>query len=340
MGDDGPSLSDRAAALARAARGVPGNLPVPNPIKRRTLQRAVAGKDVLITGGSAGIGEALAGIVGEAGARVLLVARTRETLEVVASRIRERGGEAHVYPADLSDLDEIDRLADDVLADHGGVDILVNNAGRSIRRSIALSYERMHDFERTMQLNYMAPVKLILRFLPGMRERRGGHIVNVSTVGVQANVPRFAAYVASKAALDAFSRSIASEIVDDRVAVSTVYMPLVRTGMIAPTDHYRYFPTLSPEEGAEMIADAIIHRQKKVSTTLGRLSELTYATVPRVQDAVVNAGYKLFPDSPAATDIHTIDRAPETEPPPEAGSPEAPSTEQRVFSRLTRGVYW
>ena len=334
-----PSLTRRASAVAKVARGVPGNLPVPNPFDRRTLERAVAGKRVLITGASAGIGEALAGQVGAAGATTLLVARTREKLEAVAERIRADDGEAHVHPADLADLADLDRMADEVLDEHGGVDVLVNNAGRSIRRSIALSYERMHDFQRTIELNYYAPVKLILRFLPGMRERRSGHIVNVSTMGVQTNVPRFSAYVASKAALDAFARSIASEVVEDRVAISTVYMPLVRTEMIAPTSHYRYFPALSPDEAAEMVADAIAKRQKKASTMLGRMSEVTYATVPRVQDAFVNAGYKLFPDT----------RASKPKPEPGAAAAEAqdaaadetePSAEQRAFSRLTRGVHW
>ena len=339
MASEGPSLRGRASAVARVAREVPGNLPIPNPFERRTLDRAVGGKVVLVTGASAGIGEALALKVGEAGARVLLVARTREKLETVAERIRSGGGDAHVHPADLSDLDDIDRMADEVLAAHRGVDILVNNAGRSIRRSIALSYERMHDFERTMQLNYLAPVKLVLRFLPGMRDRKSGHIVNVSTMGVQTNVPRFSAYVASKAALDAFSRSIASEIVEDRVAISTVYMPLVRTEMIAPSNHYKYFPALTPDEAAEMIAEAITKRQKKASTTLGRLSEVTYATVPRVQDAVVNAGFKLFPDTKAARGADAPEKAIEKGGPPldEEGEP---SPEQRAFSRITRGVHW
>jgi short-subunit dehydrogenase len=314
---------------------VPGNLPIPNPFDRRTLEKAVRGKRVLITGSSAGIGEALAYRVGEAGGTVLLVARTREKLEAVADRIGETGGEAHVHPADLSDFDDIDRMAEEVLTEHGGVDVLVNNAGRSIRRSIALSYERFHDFERTIQLNYLAAVKLVLRFLPGMRERRSGHIVDVSTMGVQTNVPRFSAYIASKAALDAFARSIASEIVEDRVAISTVYMPLVRTEMIAPTDHYRYFPALSPDEAAEMVADAIAKRQKKASTALGRMSEVTYATVPRVQDAVVNAGYKLFPDTKAAKkDESEADGARGAEPGDDG------TAEQKTFARVTRGVHW
>jgi short-subunit dehydrogenase len=330
-----PSLRKRASAVARVARDVPGNLPVPNPFSRRTLERAVDGKRVLITGASAGIGEALAHKVGEAGGRALLVARTREKLDAVAERIREAGGEAHVHPADLSDFDDIDRMAEEVIAKHGGVDVLVNNAGRSIRRSIALSYDRFHDFERTIQLNYLAAVKLVLHFLPGMRERRSGHIVDVSTMGVQTNVPRFSAYIASKAALDAFARSIASEIVEDRVAISTVYMPLVRTEMIAPTDHYRYFPALSPEEAAEMVADAIAKRQKKASTTVGRLSEVTYATVPRVQDAVVNAGYKLFPDTKAAKKGE-----PEADGAPEAEPGDDGTAEQKTFARVTKGVHW
>ncbi len=328
-----PSLSSHVSAFARVARELPRNLPIPNPLQRRTLERAVGGKVVLITGASSGIGRALALQVGEAGGEVVLVARTRERLEEVAERIRGSGGAAHVNPCDLSDLEATGSMADEVLAEHGHVDILVNNAGRSIRRSIARSYERIHDFERTMQLNYLGPVQLILKLLPPMRERRSGQIVNVSTMGVQTNVPRFSAYIASKAALDAFSRSIASEIVDDRVAISTVYMPLVRTPMIEPTDHYRYFPALSPEQAAGMVCDAIVHRPKKASTVAGRFAEVSYATVPRVQDAIVNAGYKLFPETGGPTQAR--DR-----PAADGAEAEAPTAEQKAFARATKGIYW
>ncbi len=271
--------------------------------------------------------------VGAERGEVILVARTKEKLDEVAGEIAAGGGLAHVHPADLSDLDEVGRVADEVLAAHGRVDVLVNNAGRSIRRSVAGSYERIHDYQRTIELNYLGAVQLVLKFLPGMRERRSGHIVNVSSMGVQTNTPRFSAYVASKAALDAFSRSIASEIVDDRVAISTVYMPLVRTPMIEPTAHYRYFPSISPEEAADMVADAIVSRNKKQSTLGGRISEVSYATVPRVQDAIANAAYKLFPESSSAKPARE-------EPPPEGGDGEEGSVEQKAFARATRGVHW
>ena len=147
-----------------------------------------------------------------------------------------------MYAADISDMESIDRLLERVLADHRNVDMLVNNAGRSIRRSIALSYDRFHDFERTMQLNYFGAVKLIIGLLPHMRERGSGHIVNVSSIGVQTNPPRFSAYVASKAALDAFTRVVASEVIGDGVTFTTIHMPLVRTPMIAPDEDVRRLP--------------------------------------------------------------------------------------------------
>jgi short-subunit dehydrogenase len=322
-----PSLSQRASFLARFAREVPANIPVPNPFERRTLEKAVGGKFVLITGASSGIGRALALKIGAAGGEAILVSRTREKLDEVANEIRESGGAAHVHPCDLSEREDIVRMAEEVLAEHGGVDVLVNNAGRSIRRSVAQSYDRIHDYEKTMDLNYFGAVQLILKLLPGMRERRSGHIVNISTMGLQTNTPRFSAYLASKAALDAFSRSIASEIVDDRVAISTIYMPLVRTPMIEPTRHYKYFPALSPDEAAEMVADAIASRNKKQSTLTGRLSEVTYATVPRVQDAIANAGYKMFPDS-----------KPRSQTPDGEGGDG--SAEQKAFARATRGTHW
>ena len=214
---------------------------------------------------------------------MLLVSRTREKLEEVAKQVEERGGTAHVHPADLSDLEDIDRLAKEVLDEHGGVDVLINNAGRSIRRSVEASYDRFHDYESTMQLNYFGALKLILAFLPGMRERKSGHIINVSSIGVQTNTPRFSAYVASKSALDAFSRCTAPEVVGDNVKFTTVYMPLVRTPMIAPTDIYEAFPTLTPEEAAQMLCDAMIDKPKRMASRLGTFGEVLYAISPKTR---------------------------------------------------------
>ena len=184
--------------------------------------------------------------------------------------------------------------------EHGGVDVLINNAGRSIRRSVARSYDRFHDYERTMQLNYFGALKLIMAFLPGMRERKGGHIINVSSIGVQTNTPRFSAYVASKSALDAFSRCAAPECVADNVKFTTVYMPLVRTPMIAPTDMYKAFPTMSPEEAAQMLCDAMIDKPKRTASRLGTFGEVLYSLSPQTMDIVLNTAYNLFPDSSAA----------------------------------------
>jgi NAD(P)-dependent dehydrogenase (short-subunit alcohol dehydrogenase family) len=222
-------------------------------IRRRSLEQAVEGRTVMITGASSGIGRALALKVGAAGGTVLLVARRRDQLEEAKREIEDRGGFAHAYPCDLSDPLEIDRMVAQALKDHGHVDVLVNNAGRSIRRPVSGSYERFHDFQRTMQLNYFGAVRLILDLLPAMREHRSGHIINVSTAGVQTSAPMFSAYLGSKAALDAFSRSISFEVARDGIAISTVYMPLVRTPMIAPTKVYEEWPALTPEEAADLV---------------------------------------------------------------------------------------
>ncbi len=272
----------------------------PDLFRDRSLAGTIKGKRVLITGASSGIGLETALKVGEAGGEVLLVSRTREKLEEVAEQVRESGGTAHVHPADLSDLEDVERLAKEVLDEHGGVDVLINNAGRSIRRSVAASYDRFHDYERTMQLNYFGALKLILAFLPGMRERKSGHIINVSSIGVQTNTPRFSAYVASKSALDAFSRCTAPEVVGDNVKFTTVYMPLVRTPMIAPTGIYDAFPTLTPEEAAQMLCDAMIDKPKRIASRLGTFGEVLYAVSPKTVDIVLNTAYNLFPDSKAA----------------------------------------
>ena len=204
--------------------------------------------------------------------------------------------------------------------------MLVNNAGRSIRRSLALSHDRFHDFERTIQLNYLGAVKLILELLPRMRERRAGHIVNVSTIGVQTNTPRFSAYIASKAALDAFTRVAASETVGDGIAFTTIHMPLVRTPMIAPTRIYDSFPAISPEQAADMICEAIRARPKQINTRLGTFGAFAYALAPKAVDQVLHMAYKAFPDSAAARGERDGD---------------APaSTEQAALAHLLRGVHW
>jgi NAD(P)-dependent dehydrogenase (short-subunit alcohol dehydrogenase family) len=281
-----PGVRPVLHAGLRAARSFGTRIPAAGELLAPSLSRAAGGRLVMITGGSSGIGLATALKLGEAGARVVLVARTPQKLEEAAAQVRKLGGEAFVHPCDLSELEAIDRLVDEVSATHGVPDVLINNAGRSIRRSVARSYDRFHDYERTMALNYFGAVRLILGFLPAMRERQSGHIVNVSTMGLQTNTPRFSAYLASKAALDAFSRSIASEIVMDRVDITTIYMPLVRTPMIEPTKHYDHLPALSPESAAELICEAIRKRPKRVSTPLGTFVDATYAAAPAMQDIV------------------------------------------------------
>jgi NAD(P)-dependent dehydrogenase (short-subunit alcohol dehydrogenase family) len=306
----------------------------PDLFRDRSLATAIKGKKVLITGASSGIGLETALRVGEAGGEVLLVSRTREKLEEVAKQIEEAGGVAHVHPADLSDLDDIERMAQEVVDEHGGVDVLVNNAGRSIRRSVERSYDRFHDFERTMQLNYFGALKLILAFLPGMRERKSGHIINVSSIGVQTNTPRFSAYVASKSALDAFSRCVAPEVVGDNVKFTTIYMPLVRTPMIAPTSMYDAFPTLSPEEAAQMLTDAMIDKPKRKASRLGTFGEVLYSIHPETVDIVLNTAYNLFPDSKAARGKKELPEGEKEE------KEEEMSTEAVAMAYLMRGVHF
>jgi NAD(P)-dependent dehydrogenase (short-subunit alcohol dehydrogenase family) len=313
--------------VMRLGRRIRGNV---------SLQKAVRGRVVMVTGASSGIGRSAALKIADAGGVVLLVARTPEKLEVTKEEIEAGGGVAHIHRADLSDPEDIDRMAAEVLDRHGHVDILVNNAGRSIRRSIALSYDRPHDFERTIQLNYLGAVRLILKLLPVMRERKSGHIINISSIGVQTNTPRFSAYIASKAALDAFSRSIASEIVDDNVYITTIHMPLVRTPMIAPTKMYDRFPTITPDQAANLICDAIIHQPKRIATPLGTLGQLLYAINPKSIDYILNSAYHLFPDSRAARG--------ERKEPRKARAPEptaeAASNQQVLFANLMRGIHW
>jgi thioester reductase-like protein len=298
-----------------------------NVSRGRSLKEALQGKLVMITGASSGIGRATALKVAAAGGIPLLVARNVEKLEEARAEIVASGGTAYVYAADISDMESIERLLERVLADHHRVDMLVNNAGRSIRRSISLSYERFHDFERTMQLNYFGAVKLIIGLLPRMRERGFGHVVNVSSIGVQTNPPRFSAYVASKAALDAFTRVVASEVIGDGVTFTTIHMPLVRTPMIAPTKMYDAFPAISPDEAADMICEAMRSRPKHMGTRLGTFGEIAYTLSPSAVDRLLHLAYRVFPDSAASKGQK------------DAGE-EHVSFEQLAMATLTRGVHW
>jgi short-subunit dehydrogenase len=328
-----PDLTELAVDGIRTLRALGQRIPGAGGILAPSLRDTVKGRNVLITGASSGIGKSTAIQLGKAGATVLLVARTQAKLDEVAEEVQQDGGTAHVHICDLSDPDDVDRMANEVLAQHDRVDVLINNAGKSIRRSVDRSYHRFHDYQRTMQLNYFAPVKLILDLLPVMRENGSGHIVNISTMGLQVNTPRFAAYLASKAALDAFSRSIGPEIIGDGVHVTTVYMPLVRTPMIAPTKIYDHFPTLSPEEAADLICEAIRKRPKRVTTTLGSLGQLTYAIAPGAQDLIVNRAYQLFPEGGEKPDAAAQSDGDEK-------SKRRTAAEQRAFAQATRGVHW
>jgi len=269
-------------------------------LRRADLRDAVSGKVVLVTGASSGIGWATARKLANAGAEVVLVSRSEDKLKDLRGEIEAAGGEACIHGADLADRDATATLVDDVHRCHGPVDILVSNAGHSIRRSVELSYERFHDYQRTIDVNYLGPVRLVLGLLPDMRERGGGHIVNVSSLGVLFSAPRFSAYLGSKSAFDAFLRCIAPEVRDDGVAVTNVYMPLVHTPMVEATRVYRLLPGLTPDQAADRICQAVVDRPRSVAPVLGRLGRIAYDTVPAVFDGLLHLVYKLSEDSAAA----------------------------------------
>jgi NAD(P)-dependent dehydrogenase (short-subunit alcohol dehydrogenase family) len=295
----------------------------------RSLEGKVRGKVVIVTGGSSGIGEATAYKLAEAGARVLVVARDAEKAKPVMERLAALGATAQFLPCDLADLAACDRLVQSVLKEHGRVDFLVNNAGRSIRRGIAASYERFHDFERTMQLNYFGSLRLILGFLPAMVAQGGGHFINISSIGVLTRAPRFSAYVASKAALDAFSECAASEFIDDNVHFTTINMPLVRTPMIAPTQLYNHVPALSPEEAADLVVQAIIHRPVRIATRLGVFGQVLHAVAPKATQIILNTAFRMFPDSSASQGRKGAEAKAMTLTP-----------EQIAFAQITQGIHW
>ncbi len=292
----------------------------------RRAREALTGKYVVITGASSGIGQVTALKVAQAGGVPVLVARGREKLEATRAAIEDHGGTAFVYPCDLSDLDAIDRLCKDLATDLPSIDVVVNNAGRSIRRSLRLSHDRFHDFERTMQLNYFGAIRLVMGLLPTMQEQRRGHVVNISSIGVQTNPPRFSAYVASKSALDSWSNVVASELVGDGITFTGIHMPLVRTPMIAPTKLYDKFPTISPAQAADLVVKAMVERPHEINTLLGNAGAVVHTVAPKVAFRLLNMAYHVFPDSAAARGTDGTDGARETE--------------QIMLAKVFRGVHW
>ncbi len=291
-----------------------------------TLRGQVAGKVVLITGGSSGIGLAAAHKIAEAGAVTIICGRDEDKLAEAKKEINDRGFECITYQADVADMADCDRFVQVLLDNHGKVDVLVNNAGRSIRRAIESSYDRFHDFERTMQLNYFGCLRLTMGLLPTMIAQKRGHIINISSIGVLTNAPRFSAYVASKAALEAWTRCASSELSDVGIKFTTINMPLVRTPMIAPTKIYQNVPTLAPEEAADMIAEAIVYKPVRIATRVGVFGQVLHALMPRVAQIVLNTTFRMFPDSDAA----------------KGGDKKAPqmSSEQIAMQQLLRGVHF
>ncbi|HEU5036934.1 MAG TPA: SDR family NAD(P)-dependent oxidoreductase [Nocardioides sp.] len=260
---------------------------------------SLAGRTVLVTGASSGIGEATARAVARQGATALLVARRADELDRVRASIEDAGGRAAAYACDLTDLEAVDRLVATVLAEHRAVDVLVNNAGRSIRRSLALSYDRFHDVERSMAVNFFGPVRLTLGLLPAMRAQRHGHVVNIVTWGVQMRAPKFTAYIASKSALDAWSRSAARETYGDNVRFTNMRFSLVRTAMSAPTEAYAGRGA-TPERAAARVVRAIERRPPNVNTLAGNAGELLNLVAPRFADWLFHRFDRRFPDSRAA----------------------------------------
>ena len=291
----------------------------------RSLRGRVADRVVLITGGSSGIGLASALKLAAAGAITVIAARDVQKLEAAQQEAARRGLRLITRAADITDASQCAELVRWITEEHGGVDVLINNAGRSIRRGIENSYDRLHDFERMMQINYFGALRLTLGLLPGMVKKRSGHVINISSIGTLTNQPRFSAYLASKAALETWTRCAAAEFLDQGLEFTTINMPLVRTAMIAPTKLYEQVPALSPEEAADIVVDAVIRRPVRIATRLGIFGQFANAVTPRAAQAIMNTSFRMFPDSAASRG--------------EASVTERPTADQIAFAQLLRGMH-
>ncbi|WP_066905394.1 SDR family oxidoreductase [Millisia brevis] len=299
LGDAGPIVPEPSSYAAVLWRYWRDHLDHVRP-HRDSGPTALADRHILITGASSGIGRSTALSVAAKGAVALVIARRRAELDEVVAEIVAAGGRARGYVCDITDDDQVRETIARVLADNGHVDMVVNNAGRSIRRSIHRSTDRMHDFERTMAVNYFGAVRIVLALLPHMRARGFGHIVNVSTASVQGSTPRFSGYVASKAALDGFTDVVAAETLHDGITFTTVHMPLVATPMIAPTGNLNAGPVATPEWAAAMVVRGLIERPQRIDDPLGTLGEWGSVFAPGLKTRLLSRFNRLYPDSAAA----------------------------------------
>ena len=292
-----------------------------------SAEQTLLGQVALVSGAAKGIGRAIALRLAHEGADIALHYRSdKEQAESVASEIRAAGRQVSLLQADLTDPAAIENMAQQVEATFGNLDILINNAGRSIRRAIENSLDRFHDYERTMEVNYFGALRLTMGLIPGMLRKKKGHVVNISSIGVLTNAPRFSAYVASKAAMDAWTRCAASEFADRQIDFTTINMPLVKTPMISPTKLYEQVPTLTPEEAANLVVDAIIHKQVRIATRLGIFGALIHSLMPKVAQIIMNTSFRMFPDSAAAKK--------------EGDALQPPSADQIAFTQIMRGMYF
>jgi NAD(P)-dependent dehydrogenase (short-subunit alcohol dehydrogenase family) len=294
----------------------------------RTLKGQITGKTILITGGTSGIGQATALKLAAAGSAkaVVVCGRDQEKIDDTMKLAKKHGVKIVAYQADVSDEVGCAAFVKSLEEKHGGVDILVNNAGRSIRRALESSYDRFHDFHRTMDVNYFGALRITMGVLPGMTAKKKGHVINISSIGVLTNAPRFSAYVASKAALDAWTRCASSEYSDRGVNFTTINMPLVKTPMIAPTKIYNNVPTLEPEEAADMIIRAIVYKPVRIATRLGIAGEVLHALAPRIGQIVMNTTFRMFGDSEASKG--------------KKNEVTGPSPDQIALSNLMRGIHF
>ncbi len=272
----------------------------PDRARRDDPEGALVGRHVIITGASSGIGRASAIAVAERGGTVFALARNADALDDLVTEIRANGGQAYAFTCDITDSGSVEHTVKDILGRFGHVDYLVNNAGRSIRRSVVNQTDRLHDYERVMAVNYFGAVRMVLALLPHWRERRFGHVVNVSSAGVQARSPKYSAYLPTKAALDAFSEVVATETLSDHVTFTNIHMPLVATPMIKPSRRLNPVPPITAEHAAAMVVRGLIDKPSRIDTPLGTLSEAGHYFTPKLSRRILHQLYLGYPDSAAA----------------------------------------
>ena len=249
------------------------------------------GKWVLVTGASHGIGRALSEKLISAGANVFLIARSEEDLHHLSAKAKQMGSCADYCAIDLRNREKLELLCQKLRETLPRLDYFFCNAGKSIHRKINDAQDRLHDYDRTMDLNYRSLVALSLAILPALKASKGSIIYSSSVSTLYPMAPGWSAYHASKSAANTWCKTADSEFAPLGVHVQIAYLPLVHTAMSDVNEQYKHLPAYSPSDAANILLKLAIRKNKSYKPWWAKLS----APIAHIFAPIIQLYYKRLP---------------------------------------------